>query len=80
VESLDDPSFLPGAVKYGDLPALVAAAAPAALWLGGEDEQSAALVRDVYRAAGSPRALTLSTKSGQRALDEAVGWLASRRK
>ena len=80
VDSLDDPSFLPGAVKYGDLPALVAAAAPAALWLGGEDAQSAALVRDVYRAAGSPGALTLSTKSGEQALDEAVGWLASRRK
>ena len=80
VASLDDPSFLPGAVKYGDVPALVAAAAPSAVWLGGEDERSAALARDVYRSAGSPLALTLSATSGERGLDEAVGWLVSREK
>ena len=31
-----DPNFLPGAVKYGDLPAMLALSAPHALWLGGE--------------------------------------------
>ena len=30
---IDDPTFLPGAVKYGDVPALVALAAPLPTWV-----------------------------------------------
>ncbi|MBA2354880.1 MAG: acetylxylan esterase, partial [Acidobacteria bacterium] len=35
--ALNDPSFLPGVVKYGDVPALLAVGAPGRLWLAGED-------------------------------------------
>ena len=34
----DDPQFLPGAVKYGDVPALLALSAGSDLWLSGEKE------------------------------------------
>jgi dienelactone hydrolase len=37
ITSYRDPDFIPGAVKYGDLPGLVAAAPSRVLWLGGED-------------------------------------------
>ena len=34
--TLYDPNFLPGAVKYGDMPTLLALTAPTPLWLAGE--------------------------------------------
>ena len=77
VNAIDDPSFLPGAVKYGDLPALLAAGAPSALWIGGETAHSAALVRDVYRASGAPGALVVSPAVGEHARADAIKWIAS---
>lgn len=40
-------AFLPGAVKYGDLPTLLSLSAPNPLWIGGED-QVPAIVRSAY--------------------------------
>jgi dienelactone hydrolase len=51
---IDDPHFLPGAVKYGDLPALLALAAPHRLWLAGERGQTPEIVAAAYRAADAP--------------------------
>jgi dienelactone hydrolase len=36
ISSIIDSNFLPGAVKYGDLPMLIALTAPTPLWLAGE--------------------------------------------
>jgi dienelactone hydrolase len=36
LKSWRDPDFLPGALKYGDLPGILALPAPAALWVVGE--------------------------------------------
>ncbi|MEZ6128713.1 MAG: alpha/beta hydrolase family protein [Planctomycetaceae bacterium] len=36
LESWKHANFLPGAIKYGDLPTLLALSAPHALWIGGE--------------------------------------------
>lgn len=73
--SFDDAAFLPGIVKYGDLPALVALAAPRPLWLTGEKGQVPRIVRQSYTAAGQPAAA--STYQGDEAgeAQAAVDWL-----
>ena len=73
--SFDDAAFLPGIVKYGDLPAMLALAAPRPLWLAGEKGDGAALVRKSYTANG--QAGNLSEYTGDEAHEamEAVNWL-----
>ena len=56
IESLDDPQMLPGALRWGGLPAFAALIAPTPmLWVG--EEQAPAIVRAAYAAAGEPGAL-----------------------
>jgi hypothetical protein len=70
--AVDDAAMLPGAVKYGDIPAFIALGAPGPLWLAGE-RRPAPLVDAAYRAAGAKAALTIAApKDGPRA---AVAWL-----
>ena len=52
ITDIRDPQLWPGAVKYGDLPALLALCAPHRLWLAGEADLPP-LVRDAYQAAGA---------------------------
>jgi hypothetical protein len=52
VKSIRDPNFVPGAVKYGDLPALLALNAPERLWIGGE-AKIPPVVQATYDAAGA---------------------------
>jgi hypothetical protein len=70
-----DPQFLPGGAKYLDLPGFLALSAPQPLWLAGEGKEPA-LVSDLYRAAGQPRALT--PYSGDEAKRDAAAarWLS----
>jgi hypothetical protein len=75
IDDVYDAHFLPGAVKYGDLPGLLALAAPTPLWLAGETEPSASLVIAAYRAAGQSDRLTLSRSEQSPAGDTAVDWL-----
>ena len=49
VKDVADPMYLPGALRYGDLPALAALAAPGELLLGNARTFDAAWVRDAYR-------------------------------
>ena len=66
VTGVEDAAFLPGGAKYGDLPAVLTLAAPQPLWLAGEAPESIALLKDAYRAAAAPKALTVSKASGER--------------
>ena len=50
IDSLDDPNFLPGALRYGDLPHFLALGAPGAIRILGPFDH--AVVRDAY--AGHP--------------------------
>ena len=75
VTTMDGVAFLPGGAKYGDLPAVLTLTAPAPLWLAGEGPASASLLRDAYRAASAPKALTLSKASGEPAVREAIAWV-----
>lgn len=71
----DDPDFLPGAVKYLDLPGMLALAAPAEVWLAGEGNRAPDVVQAAFQAAGQPHRLTVF--SGQETQKEkaAIDWL-----
>lgn len=71
-----NPNFLPGAVKYGDLPALLALSAPQPLFIGGEDGQTPALVQAAYSSAGAEQAVISSSLTNPS--EAAVNWLLSR--
>jgi hypothetical protein len=71
---LASPEFLPGIVKYGDVPALLALAAPGELWLAGETTEPPAMVLAAYTASGQPGKLV--TAAGDAAsVDAATTWL-----
>lgn len=72
IERLDDAMFVPGAVKYLDVPGLLALNAPGKLWLAGEPGDSK-LVKDAYAAAGQAAALTISAEHQD--AGAAVDWL-----
>ena len=76
VSSFEDPSFLPGGAKYGDLPALIALSAPRPVWIAGEPADGPALIRAIYDAAGAPRRLVVSRARGERARADLVRWIA----
>jgi dienelactone hydrolase len=59
LNAFDDPNFVPGSVKYGDLPALAALSAPFPLWIAGEGSVGPPLVRDTYEALDHPTSLTI---------------------
>jgi hypothetical protein len=71
---IHDPGFLPGGAKYGDLPAMLAVAAPADLWLAGEGK-GGRLVRAAYRANQSVSRLTVCTAERPGRQVAAVSWL-----
>ena len=70
------PHFLPGGVKYGDLPALLSLSAPHPLWLAGEGGRVPRPVARVYAATGQ-RDNVVSTARRDSA-DGAVDWLLGR--
>lgn len=76
LESLTHADFLPGAVKYFDLPGLMALTAPHRLWIGGERElfPGALMVHSAYEAAGAGEAITQSFDD-EDAEQAAVAWL-----
>lgn len=78
VTSMEDAAFLPGSVKYGDLPAMLGMLAPKPVWVAGEKAEALGLTAGVYRAAGATRALTLSRAKGERVRAELVKWIGRR--
>ncbi len=79
VSAFDDPSFLPGGAKYGDLPAALTLAAPKPLFIAGESGDAVTLLKDAYNAAGAPDALHVSTTSGDALVGEIADWIVRRR-
>jgi hypothetical protein len=78
IRDVYDANFLPGAVKYGDLPGLLALGAPTPLWLAGEGEQAPSAVAAAYRAAGKTDRLSVAaggTDSSRRAAE----WILNQR-
>jgi hypothetical protein len=70
LKSWKDPQFLPGAVRYGDLPGLLALNAPEQLCLLGEGETVPELTARIYKIRG--KADSVITRSD---LAEGLKWL-----
>lgn len=75
LSSYRDPDFLPGALKYGDLPAFLALSAPQPLGLGGEGGRVPEAVAAAYTAAGHPERVRSFSGTSEEALAEAIGEL-----
>lgn len=75
ITSYRDPNFLPGSVKYGDLPSLLALSAPNPLWISGEEGKLPKTVNQAYKASNSQNQVTSSPL--QNSADAAVDWLLS---
>ncbi|MBI4625814.1 MAG: acetylxylan esterase [Verrucomicrobia bacterium] len=75
VLDLQDPDFLPGGAKYGDLPGMLAMGAPAKVWVAGETEEGLALAKAQYRAANAEKQLTRFDGSAEQLRDAAMAWL-----
>ncbi|HZZ71350.1 MAG TPA: acetylxylan esterase [Pirellulales bacterium] len=77
-ETLTDVSalnFLPGAVKYGDLPALLVLTAPHPLWLAGEGAALPPVAAAAYQAAGAASSVELYRGEPGKMLEAAADWL-----
>ena len=68
-----DAQFVPGAVKYGDLPSLLSLSAPHRLWIGDESD-GLTLVAGAYESWDAADAVTFDRGSGN-AVSDAVTWL-----
>lgn len=73
--AIDDPDFLPGGAKYGDLPGIIALAAPKKLWLAGEGAEAPAIVAAAYQAAGKAENLTVFAGKEKDREAAAIEWL-----
>ena len=58
LKSYRDLNFLPGAVKYGDLPGILSLSAPHDLMIAGEGGSIPQIVADTYKAAGREDGVT----------------------
>ena len=75
VLDLQDPNFLPGGAKYGDLPALLALGAPGRTWVAGESGETLALAQAQYQALNAGQNLTRFTGGAQDLRPAALAWL-----
>ncbi|WP_152052229.1 alpha/beta hydrolase family protein [Tautonia marina] len=73
-----DPDLWPGALKYGDLPSLLALCAPTPLWVSGEGNQLPDIILDAYRATAGPRPDSFIGGEPQDERETAVTWLLDR--
>jgi hypothetical protein len=71
----DDANFVPGAVKYGGLPALLALSAPHRLCLVGADEQASQIARAAYQSAAAEAKLSIISPPPKNEADAAAMWV-----
>ena len=71
----DDAQFLPGAVKYGDVPGLLALSAGSDVWLSGEKELPK-LTAASWKASGASSAPSLFAGESSAKANAAVQWLS----
>lgn len=75
VSDIHDLDFLPGGAKYGDLPGMLALAAPAPTLLFGETDEALTPVRAQYKAARAEKELTAQTASADAMRATTIKWL-----
>jgi hypothetical protein len=76
LRSASDVNFMPGGAKYGDLPGMLALAAPAELWLAGEGAKAPEMIRATYESAGAGGKLKSYDGPQDGRTAAAIGWLA----
>lgn len=76
MDSVDSPNFLPGARKYGGLPAFTALHAPAELWWV-TSKAPRGIVRSAYAACGKPGNLRVIPQLGREEQEEILLWMAA---
>ncbi|HSH14450.1 MAG TPA: acetylxylan esterase, partial [Verrucomicrobiae bacterium] len=79
VTDIRDVHFLPGGAKYGDLPGMLALAAPGRLWLAGEGSRAPDLVLNLYKQSKATRRLATFDGDAGQMKDAAVRWLIGSR-
>lgn len=73
LRGVDDPDFLPGALRYGGMPSFAALCAPTPLILRGAPEpELPAAVRDAYDSAGHPLLALTTDTADRRALTDSL--------
>lgn len=77
LQDIYDANFMPGAVKYDDVPGLLALLAPTQLWLAGEGKTAPLIVNAAFIASDKPTNLTTFSDKSQDVADAAVDWLLS---
>jgi len=75
VREIHDVNFLPGGAKYGDLPGMLALAAPGKLWLAGEGKEAPDIVKAAYEAEAGQNNLTVFEGTAEQSRAAAVKWL-----
>jgi hypothetical protein len=75
LKSYRDVNFLPGAVKYGDVPGLLSLSAPHPLWVAGEGGETPEVVAACYRAGGAEKAVVSHAGDAAGVAEAAVAWL-----
>ncbi len=71
ITSYRDPNFIPGAVKYGDLPGLLNLASSQQIWLVGDNPALFNAAKAAFKKAGG--SLSISSKKGE--IGNAIDWL-----
>jgi dienelactone hydrolase len=77
IVDIEDPHLLPGAVKYGDLPALLALLAPMPVWVHGESPDPESLPVTMYRTSQQPLNLVFDIESPMGSLERMARWLVA---
>lgn len=74
ITDVRDPMLVPGALRYGDVPALLALAAPRQLWLAGEANVPT-FASAAYKSADAADKVSLYKGDANSAADAAVQWI-----
>lgn len=74
ITDVRDPMLEPGAIRYGDVPGLLALSAPRPLWLADE-AKAPDLVTAAYKSAGAVEKISLYQGDAKLAADAAATWV-----
>jgi hypothetical protein len=75
ITTFDNPDFLPGGVKYNDLPGMIALSAPNAIWLAGEGKDLPPIIAAAYNVSGQPDKATVFPGEPADRENAAIEWL-----
>jgi len=75
ITDIRDVNLLPGAVKYGDLPGLLALCEPVPLWVAGEKAANLEVVAAARKASGSDRKINVYTGTEEHTGSLVADWL-----